>query len=75
MPLLPQMLMVFQKQIDQLQHWLQILSDMERRLGLGLDLLNGDTVRNLSQRQTRGEVNIEDTLGNELATVYDTPCD
>jgi hypothetical protein len=69
------MLVVFAKQIDPLQHWLQILSNVEWGLGLGLDLLNGDTLRNLNQRQTGGEVNIEDTLGNKLATADQAPYD
>jgi hypothetical protein len=63
------------KQIDRLLHWLQILSNLEWCLSLGRDLLNGDTLRNLNQRQTGGVVNIEDTLGNKLATVDQAPYD
>jgi hypothetical protein len=45
-----------------LKHGLEILSDVERRLGLGLDLLHSDAVGNLDEGEAVGEVNIEHTL-------------
>ena len=35
---------------------------MERRLGLGLDLLDRDTIGNLDQGKSVGKVHVEDTL-------------
>lgn len=50
-----------------LKHGLQVLSHMERRLGLGLDLLDRHAVGNLDQRQPVGKVDVKDTL-SQLAS-------
>jgi len=35
---------------------------MERRLGLGLDLLDRDTIGNLDQGKSVGKIHVEDAL-------------
>ena len=44
------------------KHWLDIICDVERRLGLCFDLVNGDTLSELNECQTAVEVNIKDAL-------------
>lgn len=44
------------------QHWLDIVCEVEWRLGLCLHLVDSDTISELNQSQTVGEVNIENTL-------------
>lgn len=47
------------------QHGLQVLCDLERRLGLGLDLVNSHSICDLNEGEALGEVDIEDTLFNQ----------
>ena len=47
--------------LQHLQHGLQVIGNLEGSLGLGLDLLDGDTVGDLNEGQTVGEVNVENT--------------
>lgn len=51
-----------------LQHGLQVVGDLEGSIGLGLDLVDGDTVGDLNKSQAAGSVNVEDTeLGDDTA--------
>lgn len=45
-----------------LQHWLQIIGDMERCLRFRLDLVNCDALCNLDQSQPGRKVNVEHAL-------------
>lgn len=45
-----------------LQHRLQVVCDLERRLGFALDFIYRDTIRNLNKRQTLCKINIKHTL-------------
>lgn len=46
--------------LQNLQHGLQVIGDLEGSLGLSLDLLDSDTVGKLNQSQAVGEVDVED---------------
>lgn len=51
-----------------LQHGLQVISDLERSLGLGLHLLDGNAVGDLDQGQAVSEVDIEHAeVGDDAA--------
>jgi hypothetical protein len=50
-----------------LQHRLDLIRDLERRLSLALDLVNRNTIRQLDQRQPISEVDIKNTLPIMLA--------
>lgn len=45
-----------------LQHRLQVFRNVERRLGLALDLVHSHAIRNLDQREAMSKVNIKDSL-------------
>lgn len=48
------------------EHGLQIISDMERRLGLALDLIHSNAVRNFDEGEAMGEVDIKYALDSKL---------
>jgi len=57
-----------QRKRNVLQHRLQVISNLERSLCLGLDLVNSNTVSKLNQSQTVGEVDVKDAkVGNDTA--------
>lgn len=49
-----------------LQHGLQVVGDGEGRLSLALDLIHRNSVRNLDEGQSVGEVDVKDTLHAKL---------
>jgi hypothetical protein len=46
-----------------LKHRLDLVGDFERRLGLGFDLIDSDTVGEFDQGEAVREVDVEDALG------------
>lgn len=56
-----------------LQHRLHIVSNLERRFGLRLDLVDGDTVSQFNEGQAVGEVNVEHAeLGDDTTDTSST---
>ena len=45
-----------------LQHWFQVISNLEGGLGLALDFVDGDTISNLDEGKPLGVVDVKDTL-------------
>lgn len=50
------------------KHWLDIIYDVERRLGLCFDFVDGDTVSELNEGQTTAKVNIKNALKSQPAS-------
>lgn len=52
-----------------LKHRLEVVGNLERRLSLALDLVDGDAVGNLDQSQASSEVDVKDTLCTVSQTI------
>ncbi len=53
-----------------LQHGLEILGHVERRLRLALDLLDGDAISDLDESEAVSNVDVKDTLGNTITLAW-----